>query len=199
MSGAGDVTFDAFLGGRVMLVQPKRGHRAGLDAALLAAAVPPEAEGAAIDLGCGVGTVALAAAARAPRLSVTGVDNDAEVLALARQALLRPENAAFASRVRLIEADAAAARPGREAAGLRDGSADWVLTNPPFHESGSQQTSPDRMRRTAHVAPPGSLGAWIATAAGLLRRRGRGSGFSATAATAVTSRSRLGSRGNLAR
>ena len=31
---------DAFLGGRLRLVQPSKGHRAGLDAALLQALVP---------------------------------------------------------------------------------------------------------------------------------------------------------------
>jgi tRNA1(Val) A37 N6-methylase TrmN6 len=172
MTEEGAVTLDAFLGGRVALLQPRRGHRAGLDAALLAAAVPAEAAGEAVDLGCGVGTVAFAAAARAPRLTVTGVDNDAAMLALARLALARPENAAFAPRVRLIEADAALPRRAREAAGLMDGSADLVLMNPPFHKEGCSRPSPDARRRAAHVAAAGGLSAWLATAAGLLRPRG---------------------------
>jgi tRNA1(Val) A37 N6-methylase TrmN6 len=104
---------------------------------------------------------------------VTGVDNDAAMLALARLSLARPENAAFAPRVRLIEADAASARRSREAAGLMDTSADLVLMNPPFHAEGASRPSPDARRRAAHVAAEGSLRAWLATAAGLLRPRGR--------------------------
>ena len=38
MSGRGDLTEDAFLGGRLRLRQPLKGHRAGHDAILLAAA-----------------------------------------------------------------------------------------------------------------------------------------------------------------
>ena len=35
-----DHSVDAFLGGLLTLVQPRKGHRAGLDAALLQAIVP---------------------------------------------------------------------------------------------------------------------------------------------------------------
>ncbi len=38
MNGRGDITEDAFLGGRLRLRQPRKGHRAGHDAMLLAAA-----------------------------------------------------------------------------------------------------------------------------------------------------------------
>src|SRR5437016_1025102 len=40
---AGDVTEDTVLGGRLRLRQPRRGHRVGHDAILLAAAVPARA------------------------------------------------------------------------------------------------------------------------------------------------------------
>ena len=85
-----DHTIDAFLGGRVVLLQPRKGHRAGLDAALLQALVPNDAHGLAIDLGTGVGTVALSLAARAPELRTAGVERDASLVALAQAALLRP-------------------------------------------------------------------------------------------------------------
>ena len=46
---AGDVTEDAVLGGRLRLRQPRRGHRVGHDAILLAAAVPARAGETVID------------------------------------------------------------------------------------------------------------------------------------------------------
>ena len=40
-----EVTQDAVLGGRLLLKQPRRGHRVGHDAILLAAACPARARG----------------------------------------------------------------------------------------------------------------------------------------------------------
>ncbi|MGA8228610.1 MAG: methyltransferase, partial [Xanthobacteraceae bacterium] len=50
-----DLSDDAVLGGRLRLLQPRRGHRFGHDAILLAAAVPAQAGDHAIELGAGVG------------------------------------------------------------------------------------------------------------------------------------------------
>jgi tRNA1(Val) A37 N6-methylase TrmN6 len=165
-------TLDAFLGGLVTLVQPRTGHRAGLDAALLQAAIPADAAGQAVDLGTGSGAVAFAAAARATALAVTGVERDAELVDCALEALGRPENGVFAPRVRIVLADIAAGRQAREAAGLPDGSADWVLMNPPFDAPGRVRESPDAARRAAHVANDSALLAWCRAAAGLLRPGG---------------------------
>ncbi len=50
-----ETTTDALLGGRLRLRQPKAGYRAGLDAALLAAAVEAAAGERLIEAGCGAG------------------------------------------------------------------------------------------------------------------------------------------------
>lgn len=158
---------DAFLGGLVTLVQPKRGHRAGLDAALLQSLVPSDASGLAIDLGAGVGTVAFCVAARAPGLSAIGVEKDTDLAACGEAALRRTENAAFVKRVRLIEADATDAATLRAHPALAGRKADWVLMNPPFGpEEG--QVSPDPFRRAAHQSTPGLLPSWMASADALL-------------------------------
>ena len=52
-----DVTEDMFLGGQLRLRQPRRGHRAGHDAILLAAATPARAGHRVVEFGAGVGTV----------------------------------------------------------------------------------------------------------------------------------------------
>ncbi|HEX2256920.1 MAG TPA: methyltransferase [Afifellaceae bacterium] len=173
MTGNPAQTHDLFLGGRVSLIQGRSGHRAGLDAALLQAAVPSDAAGNVADLGTGNGVVALSVAARAPAVRVTGTDRDGEALECAAAALALPENAGFAGRVRWVEADVTAARAAREAAGLPDGRFDWVLMNPPFAEAGRVRASLDPGRSAAHVAGPEALAGWIAAAAGLMRPRGR--------------------------
>ena len=66
------ITRDAFLDGRLMLMQPARGYRAGIDAVFLAATAQPQ-EGRAglkiLDAGSGVGTVGLLAAFRLCKIS----------------------------------------------------------------------------------------------------------------------------------
>lgn len=164
-------TVDSFLGGLLTLIQPLRGHRTGLDAALLQAQVPADACGQLVDLGAGVGAVAFAAAARAPGLAATGVERDRRLVSLGLEALRLPANAAFAARVRLIAGDAGA---GGDFGGLglpRE-EAEWVLMNPPFDTPGRVRPSPDTDRRRAHVAEAGLLKSWCATAAALLRTGG---------------------------
>lgn len=166
-------TIDAFLGGRIDIIQPAAGHRAGLDAALLQAMIPENAAGHLVDLGTGTGVVALSAASRALNLQVTGVEIDPDMTAMAEQSLKLPKNQRFIGRVRFLTADAAASRPQREQAGLSDGSADWVTMNPPFERAGRVRQSPDRRRSQAHVGDPGALSDWIGTASGLLKSGGK--------------------------
>jgi tRNA1(Val) A37 N6-methylase TrmN6 len=165
-------TTDSFLGGRVTLVQPRKGHRAGLDAALLQAVVPADATGVLIDIGAGVGTVAFAAAARAAALRAVAMEQDAELVALARAALALPENADITRRVDLLTADAAALDELRGKLGEAALAADWVLMNPPFDTPGRVRQSPDAGRRGAHVGDAELLPAWCRTAAALLKHGG---------------------------
>ena len=67
------LTDDAFLGGQLRLFQPAQGYRAGMDAVLLAAAVPAEAGQRVLDLGCGAGTAGLCLAKRVDAVALTGV------------------------------------------------------------------------------------------------------------------------------
>jgi tRNA1(Val) A37 N6-methylase TrmN6 len=165
-------TRDAFLGGRLTLLQPKKGHRAGLDAALLQALVPATGSGLLIDLGAGVGTVAFSAAARAAALSAVAVERDSDLAALGRDALMLPENQAFASRVRVVVADAADRYSVTRAVGSGPEVASWVLMNPPFETPDRVRVSPDRSRRDAHVGDADLVRNWCRTAAALLRRGG---------------------------
>ena len=53
------LTEDAFLGGRLRLLQPAQGYRAGVDPVLLAASVPAMLGQRVLELGCGVGAALL--------------------------------------------------------------------------------------------------------------------------------------------
>ena len=161
-SAAERSTSDAFFGGRITLKQPVRGHRAGLDAVLLAAGVPAGFAGQAYDAGAGVGTAGLGVAIRCEAARVGLIELDPLAVALAR------ENVAangLAKRVAVHAGDLLA-----EADTLA--KADLVLTNPPFYEAGTVRASADTRRRMAHVGVPGGTAAWIAACLALLAPRG---------------------------
>lgn len=154
-----DLSTDLFLGGRLRLAQPARGHRAGTDAVLLQACVPADATGAAIDVGAGVGAAGLAALLRAPALAMTLAEIDPATAALARTNAAANGLAAVVVEVDVLEAAA------RRAAGLKDGAAALVLTNPPFYAPGAARASPDPARARAHM---GEIGPWMKAALALL-------------------------------
>lgn len=154
---------DGFLGGRLRLAQPPSGHRAGTDAVLLAACVPPDAVGRAVDVGAGVGAAGLVALARAPRLDMTFVEIGSDLVQLCRRNI---EDNDFVARARAVEADVLSPARRRDA-GLMDNRFDLVLTNPPFLAPGAVRVSPDPARARAHVAA-GGLDAWVKACAALL-------------------------------
>src|SRR4030088_999267 len=73
---SGELTEDAFLGGRLRLRQPKSGHRAGHDAMLLAAATSARSGDRVVDFGAGVGAAGLALATRIPGIRIVLVEID---------------------------------------------------------------------------------------------------------------------------
>ncbi len=159
---------DAVLGGRLVLRQPRHGHRVGHDAILLAAATSARAGEQAVDLGAGVGAAGLALARRIEGLTVILVEVDPALAALAEENAVRN---GLAERARAVCLDVAAPAAAFAAAGLAPGAADHVLMNPPFNAP-QQKPSPDRARRLAHSASHETLSHWVRTAARLLRPTG---------------------------
>src|SRR3954470_2980644 len=123
MSERADVTEDGFLGGQLRLRQPKRGHRAGHDAILLAAATAVRPGDRVADFGAGVGAAGLALARRSPGIDIVLIEID-EVLAT----MARHNAASNRIRAEVIVIDIAS---GVEAfaAGLTPDSFDVVLMN----------------------------------------------------------------------
>ncbi len=163
---------DAWLGGHLTLVQPRRGHRAGTDAALLAAAAGFP-NGRFADVGAGVGAVALAILRRLPRVSADLVEIDADLAAFAAG---NAERNGLAERARIFRLDVCDAR-ARRAAELADGQAEAVVTNPPFFDAGAVRVSPDGARARAHVFAGGTgaapLVAWVRACLAILKPDGR--------------------------
>ncbi len=164
---------DAWLGGRLTLLQPRSGHRVGSDAALLAAAAGM-IDGRIIDAGAGVGAVGLTLINRSERSSADLIEIDPDLARLAG------DNAArngLTARVRVLQIDLGDAGARREA-GLADEAADCLVTNPPFFDRRMVRVSPDASRARAHVLSSREAGVaplvgWIRACLALLSPGGR--------------------------
>jgi len=137
----------------VLLRQPRRGYRAGLDAALLAAACDAAAGARVLEAGCGPGAALLAAAARRPGVSFTGIERDPASVALAAENI---ERNAMADRVAVRQGDVT--HPFRV---LDLPAFDAVLANPPYFDDPAALRAPDAAKRGAWIAD-GGLAAWTA-------------------------------------
>lgn len=138
---------DTLLDGRVRLEQGERGLRAGLDAVMLAAAVPAVCGATVLELGLGTGAASLCLAARVAGLSITGVEIDPVLADLARA-----NAAANHAALSVVTADIFDLPSS-----LKQGF-DHVFCNPPFHGPG--QASPDSVRAGA-MMDAGHLTGWM--------------------------------------
>lgn len=148
-----DLTDDAFLGGQLQLLQPRQGYRAGIDPVLLAACVPASAGQSLLDLGCGVGTAMLCAAARVPGLIPTGVEMMDDYAALARRNLSR--NTITGT---VHTADLRTLPPE-----VTSRQFDHVIANPPYFDRASGTAASDAGRNTAFSGDT-PLHDWVTTA-----------------------------------
>jgi tRNA1(Val) A37 N6-methylase TrmN6 len=164
-----ETTDDAVLGGRLRLKQKKRGHRIGHDAILLAAAAGAQSGDRVVEFGAGIGAAGLALAVRCPGVDVTLVEIDPELSGIAAENVVRN---GLGGRARVVTLDVSASADEFAARGIGSGTADCVLTNPPFNNPARQNVSPDPARRAAHAAGEGLLAVWVDAAERLLHSAG---------------------------
>lgn len=165
-------TVDAFHRGNFWLIQPKKsGHRAGMDALLLAACVPETFDGKLSDFGAGAGAAGLAVASRCKNARIELVEVTDEMAAFAAASICHRDNSHLVQRVSVLVADVSLSGKARVAAGLADGSSDFVIMNPPFNPPHHRPT-PDMLKRQAHVMDDGLFENWIKSAAAVVKPRG---------------------------
>ncbi|MFI4935693.1 MAG: methyltransferase [Caulobacterales bacterium] len=157
------VTEDRILGGRVLLRQPAKGYRAGVDAALLAAACDAGAGERVLEAGCGVGAVLLAAAARRADARFVGIERDSAAAALARA------NIALNGLGERVEVHAGDIDTGLAATWR--GAFDAALANPPFFDDPAALRAPDPAKSGAWMAD-GGLTAWCGALVAAVRDGG---------------------------
>jgi tRNA1(Val) A37 N6-methylase TrmN6 len=148
-----DVTTDGMLGGRLQITQSRLGYRAGVDAALLAAACGAAPGARLIEAGCGVGAAMLAAAVRQPDVRFVGIEIDPAAVALGR-ANIASNN--LIDRVSILQGDIAS-----PFADLDQPVFDGALSNPPFFDDPGALRHPAPAKSRAWISREG-LAVWIA-------------------------------------
>lgn len=158
-------TADRFLGGRLVIRQPRDGYRAGSDPVFLAAAVRARPGERVLDLGCGVGTASLCLLARVAGLAVTGLELQPELAGLARA---NGRDNGFADRFTVVEG--CLTRPPSL---LQGQGFDHVLTNPPWYQAGTATAPPAATKAIGHMEGDADLDLWLRAAVRLLKHKGR--------------------------
>jgi tRNA1(Val) A37 N6-methylase TrmN6 len=163
-SEAPAITENQMLGGRLTLRQPRKGYRAGADAAMLAAAAEAGPGERLIEAGCGVGAALLQVAARCPAARLTGIERDPQAGALARDNIGLN---GLDGRVEVLPGDVGEGFPALD---LRP--FDAAMANPPFFDDPTTIRGPHPARTGAWIADDG-LDAWLRFLLQSVREGGR--------------------------
>lgn len=166
------VSDDAFLGGRLRILQPRKGYRAGLDAVLLAAAVGDRSGRPfrVLDAGAGVGTAGLCVAWRCPNAEVVLFEREQELVDLARENIVRN---GLEARVSAMVADVGrVSRAELSVNGLKEGGFDQAIANPPYHAEGEGTAAAHDLKAAAHAMPEAGLDQWCRFLARMVRPGG---------------------------
>jgi tRNA1(Val) A37 N6-methylase TrmN6 len=141
---------------RVRLLQPEEGFRTSLDSVMLAAACPAREGERVLDMGCGVGGAGFCLLARVPGCHVTGVELQADHVALAE---------------RNIALNGAEGRAAFACADIRDfmpdcppeARFDHIICNPPYLDAGAHTPSPQAKLATARGHAGAEMGVkdWV--------------------------------------
>ncbi len=148
------LTSDAFLGGRLRVLQPKDGYRAGVDPVLLAASVPARAGDSVLDLGCGAGVAGLCVAARVGDVALAGLERQTGYAALARRNAEANGIGMEVHRGDLSDMPAP----------LRQRQFTHVIANPPYFDRAASTAARDHGREAA-LGEETPLTAWVEAAA----------------------------------
>lgn len=160
-----DETVDKVFGGRVSVIQRRRGYRLSLDSLLLTAFAVPTIGGKVIDLGSGCGVVPLALATFYPTVECVGLELQQGLLERARRALRLNS---VQDRVSFLSGNVRDVRRR-----FRPRSFDLVTCNPPYRRLRSGRPNPDPEKYVARHELHAAIKDFIRAGAHLLGHRGR--------------------------
>jgi tRNA1Val (adenine37-N6)-methyltransferase len=158
-------TVDEILGGRLRIIQKKKGYRFSLDALLLAHFAALREGDDLIDLGTGSGIIALILAQRFCCVRVLGIDIQEGIVAMAKRSVLLN---GLEGRVEIRQGDIC--RP-ESLCGPQSFSA--AVFNPPYRRLRSGRTNPNSEKAVARHEIAGTAADFLAAAVYALQPDGR--------------------------
>jgi tRNA1Val (adenine37-N6)-methyltransferase len=158
-------TQDMFFNGRITVLQHREGYRFSIDAVLLAAFSSPEAGDRIVDLGTGCGIIPLILGFRHPEVSITGIEVQPELAALAAQNI---EVNGLKERISIICGDLK-----QITIQAVSGPVDLVVSNPPYRKDRSGRVNPNLQRAVARHEILATLNDVVGSASKLLGIGGR--------------------------
>lgn len=164
-----DLTDDGFLGGRLNLLQPAKGYRAGIDAVLLAASIPARPGERILEAGLGAGVASLCLGSRVSGVEITGIELQSDLVEIAKENAARNN---LSETLTVLQADIG--QPVRDfmALGLAPNSFDHVFANPPYHDPAATALPPDGGKAQAHMTLGSDLADWVRLACVMARHKG---------------------------
>ncbi len=157
-----ETTQDDFLGGRVSLMQPKKGYRISSDTVFLAATILPKPCEDILDVGAGSGGILSCLEERmgkkAIEFSMTGIEIQSELIDLARK---------NSKNVTYIKGDIM-----DKVEGCDPNSFHHVVSNPPYYEKGTVTSSPYQSKAVAHGEEMDALNLWVERCLRMVRPKG---------------------------
>jgi len=160
-----DLTDDAFLGGELRFLQPRKGYRAGMDAVLLAASVPAGAGETAIEAGSGVGVAALCLAHRLPGVAVVGIELQPQLAAIAQRNRQRNN---LTGDVEFVVGDIL-----QTPAAIKERSFDHFMCNPPYFDQPGAYRRSETGKELSNMGAGARLEDFILWGIRRLKPRGR--------------------------
>lgn len=147
---------------RLSLMRPQTGYKSAIDPVFLAASITPKPKQRILDLGTGIGTVALCLLARCPELYVTGIDIQADLINYAQK---NAEKNRVATKTDFMVID------HKIFAQDHPSSFNAVLMNPPFFDAENSRASPNLSKALSNHGA--DLNAWVSSAHKLLKTKGK--------------------------
>lgn len=159
------ITTDFFYNGRILIKQHQSGYRFSIDAVLLAGFVDPDKGDKIVDLGTGCGIIPLLLTFRYPGIRVYGIEIQEQLAKLADLNIghnnMPGQISILCSDIKTLKLD------------MISGSADLVVSNPPYRKAASGRINPDKQKAIARHEIKITLKEIIETANRLLNISGK--------------------------
>ncbi len=163
------LTEDGFLDGRLRILQPEKGFRAGIDSVFLAATIPCGPGETLFEAGIGAGVASLCLVERVKDIHITGVEISG------RYSMIGEKNAVnngFGTNIRFITGDVKDAMRKDLAEWPQHGSFSHAFANPPFFDDTKITKSPTSLKAVANGFGPDDLALWVKVLATMVTLRG---------------------------